>query len=176
MTLLEATASLLKELKLVEKTRSITGLGSLLECLHRDSGRRYIEFDAECLGSGEDYKFILSAFERLLGSELKVKSLQVDGLEKSEARQGADEGGISERVSVCLEVNGREISSGWEQTDDWITEEFFELLKECERCLKGKIVKLEVDQCYRAIYLLDETEALRLSKLFARIPTADIEL
>ena len=115
---------------------------------------RYVWFDMECIYDTKDYELILAGFEKKCGNknQFEILSVYFDN--------------DAEKAGIKIRVNGKEFEGGWSQQSDWVAGEFFAIVDEFNKVLKGRYVSLLIDQDYRAVYIDDRLVADELESLF----------
>lgn len=162
-TILSDIEVILKRGSLIGADRRLRSVSDLLYALREDAGTGFVEFDTEILVNPRDFSFVVEKFSAQLS---KVEKFEVI----SASFQPSDE-----MASIEVKVDGEIIKSSWKQSDDWVAEEFFEVMKKVQTRLKGNLVELPFDQTYRVLYVKDAEVAASLALLFLELAMTDVE-
>lgn len=155
--LLKKIEALLKASGMLESRRQLISLDHLLEGLEEDAANAHVAFDTESIHNAHSYVDILKQFQKVLS---KDNDFEIVSSFHDKA---------SGRVGVSIGVNGAKASREWDQKDDWVASELFDLIDEIKPHLRGALCNLSLGQTYRALYVVDRQIASQLSLLFREL-------
>lgn len=118
----------LKALNFLNPERDLLRIFDLRDFLVEDAADACISYDSECIYDDDSYAEIIELYE--------CAGIQSDEVTVNSCFYNKEK----QRAGISFTVNGYMFEGDWVQADDWLSDEFDDLLGEAESKMNGKIL------------------------------------